>query len=92
MRGATASDDSGGVVQLANRGPPRRLTLSAPPYRPDMDRRRFLLTLLAGALAAPPTAGAQETKVYRLGGLFQGSPPPLAGVRLPPWCRWSNSC
>jgi len=23
------------------------------PYRPDMDRRRFLLTSLAGALATP---------------------------------------
>jgi putative tryptophan/tyrosine transport system substrate-binding protein len=33
-----------------------------------MDRRRFLLTSLAGALAAPPVAGAQAAaKVYRVG-------------------------
>jgi hypothetical protein len=33
-----------------------------------MDRRRFLLTSLAGAVAAPLAAEAQETgKVYRLG-------------------------
>ena len=33
-----------------------------------MDRRRFLLTSLAGALAAPSAAGAQQTgKVYSLG-------------------------
>jgi putative tryptophan/tyrosine transport system substrate-binding protein len=33
-----------------------------------MDRRHFLLTSLAGALAAPLAAGAQQTgKVYRIG-------------------------
>ena len=33
-----------------------------------MDRRRFLLTSLAGALAAPSAAGAQQTgKVYSVG-------------------------
>ena len=37
-------------------------------YRPDMDRRRFLLTSLAGALAAPRAAEAQQPgKVYRIG-------------------------
>jgi putative ABC transport system substrate-binding protein len=40
-----------------------------------MDRRRFLLTSLAGALAAALAAGAEETKVYRVGALLQGSPP-----------------
>jgi hypothetical protein len=29
------------------------------PYRPGMDRRRFLLTSLAGSLAVPPAAQAQ---------------------------------
>ena len=29
---------------------------SQPPYHPDMDRRGFLLTSLAGALAAPLAA------------------------------------
>jgi putative tryptophan/tyrosine transport system substrate-binding protein len=39
-----------------------------------MNRRRFLLTALAGALAAPPDAGARQTaKVPRVGVLF-GSP------------------
>ena len=33
-----------------------------------MDRRRFLLTSLAGALAAPLAAGAQQAgKIYRIG-------------------------
>ena len=31
---------------------------SQPPYRPGMDRRRFLLTSLAGALAVPRAADA----------------------------------
>ena len=30
------------------------------PYRPGMYRRRFLLTSVAGALAAPLSAGAQQ--------------------------------
>ena len=31
------------------------------PHHPGMDRRSFLLTSLAGALAGPLTAGAQQT-------------------------------
>jgi putative tryptophan/tyrosine transport system substrate-binding protein len=38
-----------------------------PPHHPGMDRRRFLLTTLAGALAAPVAAGAQQAKVWRIG-------------------------
>jgi hypothetical protein len=39
-----------------------------PTYRPGMDRRRFLLTTLAGAFDAPHAAKAQQAaKVYRLG-------------------------
>jgi putative ABC transport system substrate-binding protein len=38
-----------------------------------MDRRRFLLTSLAGALAAPLGAGAQAGKVYRIGFLGAGT-------------------
>jgi putative ABC transport system substrate-binding protein len=46
-----------------------------PPHHPGMNRRRFLLTALGGALAAPLDAGAQEArKVYRLGSLRQGQP------------------
>jgi len=38
------------------------------PYRPSMDRRRFLLTSLAGALAGPLAADAQPAgKVPRIG-------------------------
>jgi putative ABC transport system substrate-binding protein len=44
-----------------------------PPYRPGMDRRRFLLTSLAGALAAPLPSLAQETKVWRIGFFYFGS-------------------
>jgi hypothetical protein len=39
-----------------------------PPHHPGMDRRRFLLTSLAGALAAPLGAEAQQAgKMYRIG-------------------------
>ena len=39
-----------------------------PPYWASMDRRHFLLTSLAGALAAPLAAGAQKAgKVWRIG-------------------------
>jgi putative tryptophan/tyrosine transport system substrate-binding protein len=39
-----------------------------PPHHPGMDRRRFLLTSLAGALAAPLTAEAQQAgRRWRIG-------------------------
>jgi putative ABC transport system substrate-binding protein len=45
-----------------------------------MDRRRFLLTSLAGALAAPLAAEAQQQgKVWRIG-LIRGSAPPPAEI------------
>jgi putative ABC transport system substrate-binding protein len=45
-----------------------------PPHHPGMDRRRFLLTSLAGALAAPLAAEAQRTgNVFRIGLLGPGS-------------------
>ena len=38
------------------------------PYGPGMDRRRFLLTSLAGAFTGPLAAPAQQApKVYRIG-------------------------
>jgi putative tryptophan/tyrosine transport system substrate-binding protein len=44
-----------------------------------MDRRRFLLTSLAGALAGPLAAEAQKAgRIYRLGFLGQTSAPDLA--------------
>jgi putative ABC transport system substrate-binding protein len=43
-----------------------------PPYRPGMDRRRFLLTSLAGALVTPLAAEAQRGKVSRIGFLGGG--------------------
>jgi putative tryptophan/tyrosine transport system substrate-binding protein len=47
-----------------------------PPYRRDMDRRRFLLTSLAGALAPLPGPYAQHAvKVWRIGLLVPGLPP-----------------
>jgi putative tryptophan/tyrosine transport system substrate-binding protein len=42
-----------------------------------MDRRRFLLTSLGGALARPLDAEAQAGKVYRIGFLSAGSQPTL---------------
>ena len=48
-----------------------------PPYRSGMDRRRFLLTSLAGAVAAPLAAEGQQGTVPRVGWLsaFPGSDP-----------------
>jgi putative ABC transport system substrate-binding protein len=40
-----------------------------------MDRRRFLLTSLAGVLAAPLSADAEQPKAARIGFLLMGSPP-----------------
>ena len=49
-----------------------------------MDRRRFLLTSLAGAFAAPLAAGAQEArKVYRIGWLAPGVPPANPAAKGP---------
>jgi putative ABC transport system substrate-binding protein len=54
------------------------------PYLPGMNRRRFLLTSLAGALAGPVAGQAQPTgKAYRLGILSPvpgQSRPVMAGV------------
>jgi putative ABC transport system substrate-binding protein len=52
------------------------------PPRPSLDRRRFLLSSLAGALAAPLAAGGQQPgKVYRVGILTNKASDP-AEVRL----------
>jgi len=59
---------------------PRRLVdlRPHPPHHPGMDRRRFLLISLAGVLAAPLAAEAQQpAKVHRIGYLSSGSPPTL---------------
>src|SRR5688500_14392059 len=49
--------------------------LPYPPYRPEMDRRRFLLTSLAGTLTAPLAAEGQQQagRVYRVGTFFSAS-------------------
>jgi len=42
--------------------------ICCPPHHPGMERRRFLLTSLAGVFAAPLAAEAQQAeRVYRLG-------------------------
>jgi ABC-type uncharacterized transport system substrate-binding protein len=47
-----------------------------PPHHPGMDRRRFLLTSLGGALAAPFGVGAQQAeRVYRVGLVSLGGDP-----------------
>jgi putative tryptophan/tyrosine transport system substrate-binding protein len=47
-----------------------------------MDRRRFLLTSLAGALAVPIGAGAQQAGRIRRVGLLLGGDPALMGIQL----------
>jgi putative tryptophan/tyrosine transport system substrate-binding protein len=55
------------------------------PYRPGMDRRRFLLTSLAGAVATPRGAGARQAeKVWRIGLLVLGLPPGCGNESRPP--------
>jgi len=49
---------------------------SQPSYRPGMDRRRFLLTSLAGALTAPRAAQAQAGTSPVRGGAFYGKTKP----------------
>jgi hypothetical protein len=52
------------------------------PHHPGMDRRRFLLTSLAGAFAAPLDVRAQRTeKVYRIG--YLGNAPWPDAFRRP---------
>ena len=49
-----------------------------PPHHPGMDRRRFLLTSLAGALAASLAAEAQEAgKIARIGMLASSPTDPF---------------
>jgi putative ABC transport system substrate-binding protein len=63
-----------------------------------MDRRRFLLTSLAGALAAPLAAEAQQAgKVYPIGVMFVGFVDPQAyldafrqGLRELGWMEGRN--
>src|SRR5262249_10006604 len=58
-----------------------QLTLSPhPPHHPAMDRRHFLLTSLAGALAAPLGAGAQRPTMPVIGYLSQRSPTDSASI------------
>ena len=52
-----------------------------PPHHPGMDRRRFLLTSLAGAVVGPLAAGAQPAgKMYRIGLLSWGPRMSAAGA------------
>ena len=51
----------GGMVDL----------LPHPTYLPGMARRPFLLTWLAGALAVPLVAEAQQTGICHVGGVLQ---------------------
>jgi putative tryptophan/tyrosine transport system substrate-binding protein len=41
-----------------------------PPHHPGMDRRRFLLTSLAGALAAPVQAASQQARMKATVGIL----------------------
>jgi hypothetical protein len=49
--------------------------VAAPPHHLGMDRRRFLLTSVAGALAVPRIAEAQTAKTYRVAVLGPFSTP-----------------
>ena len=44
------------------------------PHHPSVDRRRFLLISLAGAVATPLAVEAQQAKITRLGVLLVGTP------------------
>jgi putative tryptophan/tyrosine transport system substrate-binding protein len=51
------------------------------PYRSGMDRRRFLLTSLAGALLAPLAEAQQAGKIFRIGYLSPGTATASSGQR-----------
>src|SRR5262245_13599827 len=54
-----------------------------------MDRRRFLLTSLAGAVAAPLAASAQQAgKVFRIGLIASGAPQPASPGGPPGQAFW----
>ena len=58
--------------------------LTQPPHHSRMDRRRFLLTSLAGVVATPLGAGAQQTgKMWRIGLLVPGVPPSCGSEMRP---------
>jgi putative tryptophan/tyrosine transport system substrate-binding protein len=73
---------------------------SHPPYRSGMDRRRFLLTSLAGVLSAPGAVEAQQPgKVYRVGILTNKASDPAearlwrafrSGLRERGWIEGQN--
>src|SRR5262249_36928250 len=48
-----------------------------------VERRAFIGMVTGGLLAAPLVAEAQQTKVYRVGFLFHGSPPPPGEISSP---------
>jgi len=82
---------------LPSKGQQRSVDLRNHPYVPGMDRRRFLLTSLAGALAGPLAAGAQQAgRVYRIGYLSPDSGPSLyseafrQGLRDHGWIEGEN--
>ena len=75
MYGRVTVTDSTYLIERGLRGVRRELDLTCHPlHHPGMDRRRFVLVSLAGALAAPLAAEAQQAgKVYRVG--FLGNAP-----------------
>jgi ABC-type uncharacterized transport system substrate-binding protein len=78
LRMTSTTVPAGTVLTLEAVASPAHGTLDlicCPPHHPAMDRRRFLLTSLAGALAAPIIVEAQHPeKLYRIGVLERTSP------------------
>jgi ABC-type uncharacterized transport system substrate-binding protein len=75
---AVVATTVGGPPEIGNRPDSVDLIRRAP-HHPGIDRRRFLLTSLAGALAGPLAAKAQQmAKLYRIGLLI-----PLPPTALP---------
>jgi putative ABC transport system substrate-binding protein len=58
-------------------------------YTAGIDRRTFLSTMGLTVLGAPLAANAQQTKTYRVGLLWQSSPPP-PGSKPGPFLRTLN--
>jgi hypothetical protein len=69
MAGEAGGGDEGVEITVGG-----SILIRQPPHHPGMDRRRFLLTSLAGAVTAPLAGEAQQARKC-----VQGSPRPTVG-------------
>src|SRR4030095_12816895 len=80
-RGGNRAGGGGGGATFAQQfAPPTLPPLFAPPCCPGMDRRRFLLTSLGGALAVPLAGEAQPMRTVPLIAILDPGSAPNTGT------------